>query len=140
MKKYIIVITVLTLLAFISSCGGDPTLPAEGTITILSVTPDSGLLDNTPTDFTVEVEYSLLNSAQGELDIGFNNGDSINSYYMSSVDHIVTEGSGTYIFNVNETTKDWGVEGDFEVYVNIVGYPHESSYSPLDSDWHTLSF
>ena len=140
MKKYIIIITVLILLAFLSSCGGEPALPAEGTITILSVTPDSGLPNNTSIAFTVEVEYSLLNSAQGELDIGFNNGGAINEYYMKSIDHIVTEGNGTYTFNVNATTKDWGVAGDFKVYVNIVEYPHESSYSPLDNYFYTLTF
>ena len=140
MKKYIILITVLILLSFLSSCGGEPTLPAEGTITILSVTPDIDLTDDTFTNFLVEVQYTLLNSSQGELDIGFNNGDSINSYYMSSIDQIVTEGNSTYTFNVSVTTKDWLTDGDFKVYVNIVEYPHESSYSPLDSDTYILTF
>lgn len=139
MKKYIIVITVLILLSFLSSCGGEPTLPAEGTLTILSATPDTGLPDGLSTVFTVEVQYSLLNSSQGELNIGFNNGDAVNAYYIEA-DHIVSEGNGTYTFIVTTAAKDWLAEGDFKVYVNIIEFPHPSPYSPLDSDTFILTF
>lgn len=129
------------LLAILSSCSNDslPPVPATGTISILSVTPDTVLTDATEESFSIELEYTLNDSSQGEINIGFNNGDSINSYYMET-SYLITEGTGTNTWTVTATTKDWFAEGDFKVYVNIVEYPHGDSYSPLNSDTHILSF
>ena len=142
MKKSILIISVI-LLAILSSCsngnGTLPLVPATGTISILSVAPNTGLTNATYTSFTVELEYTLNDSIQGELSIGFNNGDSINSYYMETA-HLIYEGTGTYTWIVTALTKDWLLEGDFEVLAMVSEYPHEDSYSPLDSDTHILSF
>jgi hypothetical protein len=130
------IILIITALVF-SSCNTNQETTA--TISIISVTPDSGLTDATATQFTVVVDFTLTGSAQGEINIGFNNGSSINSYIMIS-DKIVSDGSGSETFIITTDTKDWGVSGDFEVYVNIVEFPHESTYSPIDSDRHILTF
>jgi len=51
-------------------------------ITIVSVSPNSGLIDGVDYDFTVVVNYELVTKDQGELDIGFNNGPDIKKYSM----------------------------------------------------------
>jgi uncharacterized membrane protein len=137
MKKYIGIVTVLILMVFVSSCY-EPSNSAEYSVSILSVSPDTALIDGTVTEFTIEVEYSILNASQGEINIGFNDGDLINIFYIYD-DLIVSEGSGTHTFIVTATAKDW-LEGDFEVYANIVEYPHSSSYSPKDTDFYILTF
>lgn len=110
-------------------------------IHIVSVTPSSGLTDNTLTTFTVSVSYTLKSAAQGELSIGFNNGSDIDTYYMkSSADYTVSEGSGTHQFIVQAITKDWGTQGDFEVEVDISKYPHGTTWSPLALDFRALTF
>jgi hypothetical protein len=109
-------------------------------ITIVNVSPNSGLTNGYDHDFTVVVDYELVTKDQGELDIGFNNGSDINSYIMLGVDQIVNQGSGQYTFNVNETAKDWGLAGDFGVYVYISEYPHGLQWAPLDSDIMILTF
>ena len=113
----------------------------SGTIAITSVSPSSGLIDGTLTTFTVEVTYTLSSVSQGELSIGFNNGDDINDFYMEeSEDAIVSEGTGTHTFTVNATTKNWGVQGDFRVLVNISEYPHGDTWVALDYDLEILTF
>jgi hypothetical protein len=109
-------------------------------ITIVSVSPNSGLANGANYDFTVVVDYELMTKDQGELDIGFNNGSDINSYIMLGVDQIVNQGSGQYMFNVFATAKDWGLAGDFGVFVYISEYPHGVQWTPLDSDIMILTF
>ena len=73
MKKVLLVLFSVVLLSSIfQACNLEA--PA-GSITILSVTPNSGLVDGVATDFTVEVEYSLSNTTQAELMVGFNTSD-----------------------------------------------------------------
>jgi len=132
MKKIYLFI-IISLLILTGSCSF--ILP-EGTISIVSVTPNTGLTDNTLTAFTIELEYTLNNTTQGEIMVGFNTGDTVNNYSMA-VAAIVNEGSGTYTYNVSETTKDWGIEGDFTVGADIVSY---NSYSSLGSDLYILTF
>jgi len=80
----------------------------------------------------VTVSYKLLSLESGELNIGFNDGDNISVYnIIDSSKRIITAGLGEYTFeNVSTTVKDWGVQGDFKVYVNI----GENASNPLDED------
>jgi hypothetical protein len=113
----------------------------SGIINIDSVSPSNDLVDATLTDFTVNVSYTLDGTAQGELNIGFNNFDAINQYLLildASV--IISEGTGTHTFNVDALTKDWGADGNFKVYVDISNYPHESTWVPLNLDTEILTF
>ena len=136
MSLCLLIIMVVTVIS-IMSCS---TSGESDSITIVSVSPNSGLVNESDYDFTVVVDYELITKDQGELDIGFNNGTEIDSYIMLNVDHIVNKGSGRYTFNVNETAKDWGIAGDFGVYVYIAEYPHGMQWSPLDSDIMILTF
>jgi len=146
MKKVILFLVLsLTLSAVIglAGCGGSSTTPPieEDFINIISVTPDSGLVDGVDTDFTVIVEYNLYSYTQGVLKIGFNNQESINSFRMvSNADFLVNKGFGTHEFNVTVIPKDWGSQGNFKVYVNISEYPHPSTWTPLDGDTRVLTF
>jgi len=117
------------------------TVYSEDFINIISVNSDSGLVDGVDTDFTVVVEYNLFTYNQGILLIGFNNGESINSFrIINNADFLVNKGSGTREFNVTVIPKDWGSQGDFLVFVNISEYPHPSTWTPLDSDTYALTF
>lgn len=125
----------------------DPMFPAEAeaevedSINIKSVSPSSGLVDGADTDFTVVIEYTLVSKDSGEVMIGFNNGDSVDTYTMiSDATAIVDKGSGEHTFNVTVRVKDWGSRGDFRVYVNLSEHPHPFSWSPLASDTQVLSF
>jgi len=146
MKKVILFLVLsLTLSAVIglAGCGGSSTTPPieEDFINIISVTPDSGLVDGVDTDFRVVVEYNLYSYTQGVLKIGFNNQESINSFRMvSNADFLVNKGFGTHEFNVTVIPKDWGSQGNFKVYVNISEYPHPSTWTPLDGDTCSLTF
>jgi len=83
MKKlnlFLVILIVVTIFLVLTGCGGSPTTPPieEDFINIIGVTPDSGLVDGVDTDFTVVVEYNLYSYTQGEVQVGFNNGESIN--------------------------------------------------------------
>jgi hypothetical protein len=142
MKRAVVLLICLVFFVAVQSCdlGGNDGL-ASGSIQILSVTPNSGLTDDTPTDFVVEVEYELSQASQGELVVGFNYGSNIDIYgLISGAKFIVSEGTGQHIFNVTALTKDWGASGDFKAYVNISEYPHGDTWIPLDSDTMVLTF
>jgi hypothetical protein len=123
------------------SDNGNDTDKASGIIEILSVTPSTGMTDNTLTHFIVNISYSLDNSPQGEIGVGFNNGTDIDDYHMIiSADHIITEGDGTYSFEIDATTKNWGASGDFSVLVIISEYPHGTPWVTLGEDSQVLTF
>ena len=124
MKKvnlFLVISVALSLIVCLSGCGGTPITPPieEDFINILSVTPNSGLVDGIDTDFKVVVEYNLISGNQGVLQIGFNNveGNHIEAYEMriEDGDFLVNKGSGTHEFNVTIIPKDWGNQGDFKV-------------------------
>lgn len=84
MKKvnlFLVISVFLLTIMCLAGCGGTPTAPPvkEDFINIISVTPDSGLMDGVDTNFKVIVEYNLYSSNQGILQICFND-ESINSY------------------------------------------------------------
>jgi hypothetical protein len=86
-------------------------LKTTGNIEILTVRPSSGLIEGTPTSFTIEVRYELSGSAQGKLNVGFNT-SSIDSYVLvTSETTIVNEGSGQHTFNASGILpKNWAPE------------------------------
>ena len=147
MKHTILMLSLSMLIVFaaILGCdinkGPDPTVPAIDSIEIISVSPNSGLVDGQDYDFVVDVQYVLVSLSQGELQIGFNNGSSINSFIMiTSADFVVNAGSGNHTFYVNTAVKDWGTSGDFQVYVNLSEYPHGTTWIPLANDRQALYF
>ena len=149
MKKIILFLVLsLTLSAVIglAGCGGSPTAPPteEDFINIISVTPDSGLVDGVDTDFKVVVEYNLFSYDSGELSIAFNNllndeGNPGNHWNITSANYYINKGYGTHEFNVTIKPKDWGSEGDFNVWVCIDEIPKIDSLL-LDCDEKILTF
>lgn len=116
----------------------EPTIEDE--IKILSITPTTGLIDGEYVTFTVKVSYKLITSSEGTLDVGFNN-DEVGIIYsiMIGEDKVVSAGSGEHTFIVTAKVKDWGIEGDFHVYVNLSeGATQSGSWSPLASDDYVL--
>jgi len=104
----------------------------SGSIRILGVAPNAGLVDGVARDFVIEVDYELSNIDQGELNVGFNTMSQDWYLVVSSETVVVNERSGQHTFNVNVVPTDWAPGGSFKAYVNISEYPHESSWKPLD--------
>ena len=146
MKKFnlfLVTSVVFTIFLFLTGCGGNPTTPPieEDFINIISVTPDSGLIDGVDTNFTVIVEYNLFSYNQGILEIGFNNVEEYMDAYLmlQNADFYVYKGSGTHEFNVTVKPRDWGSQEDFGVLVILNEYPWVSNYV-LASDTEILTF
>ena len=133
---WFLIVTLFGLSTFLG-CGDDnATGPEESsdTISINSVTPDSGLMPGIVTDFVVIVEYELVSADSGEVMVGFNT-DVVGSFTMiKSATNLVVKGSGEHQFNVTTVPKDWGATGDFKVYVNLSKHPHGPSWTPLATD------
>lgn len=112
----------------------------DDTITILSVTPNAGLIPDTETDFTVVIEYELVSTDSGEVNIGFNSVEVGRYQMIEEASALVTSGTGEHQFNISVLVKDWGNEGDFEVFVNLSEHPHGFTWTPLAWDTWTLTF
>lgn len=145
MKKQFLsrIIFSLLVISMISSCkkkSDDPTPAPSDAITIVSVTPATGLVDGQSTSFDVKVKYTLNTGDQGEIEVGFNSDDV--SYYTMNTSSVfdVIKGSGTHTFTVTATPKNWGGSQHFQAYVNIAKTPHGSTYSPSGTDIMNLSF
>ena len=112
MKRVVILlVSVVVLSLVLAACGEE----ALGVIRILSVTPDSGLIDG-----------------QAEVDV---------YGLVVSEAVIVAEGSGQHTFHTTGIqAKDWSPGGDFKAYANISEYPHDSPWTPLDLDTMVLTF
>lgn len=135
MKKvnlFLVISVALSLIVCLSGCGGTPITPPieEDFINIISVTPDSGLVDGVETYVSVVVEYSLVSGNLGVLQIGFNNvcdsaglpgaGCYIQSYRFGIYENfLVNKGSGTHEFNVTIIPKDYGSQGDFKALATL---------------------
>lgn len=111
----------------------------EDFINIISVTPDSGLVEGKNTNFTVVVEYNLYSYDQGSLGIGFNT-DVVDRWEVfSNATFLINKGYGTHEFNVTVKPKNWGSEGDFSVWVCIDEVP-EIDNILLECDEKILTF
>jgi hypothetical protein len=119
-------------------------------VKILSVTPDSGLIDGVWTDFVIEAEYRLDSFEKGTLWVQFNLGEYFNCpclpWNCFSIDGIigdtvihVNRGTGSHIFNVSLRPKDWGDLGDFRLLVDLDEFPIVEEYS-LAYEFRVLSF
>ena len=109
-------------------------------INIISVTPDSGLVNGVDTEFNVVVEYNLFSFKEGLLQIGFNNQEAINSFRdVKDTYFLVCKGNGTYEFNVTVKPKNWGSKGDFLVIVSLDEIPQVSNRF-LATDVKILTF
>ena len=147
-KLNLFLVISIIFIAFLltAGCGGTPTTPPieEDFINIISVSPNSGLIDGVDTDFTVVAEYNLFSYDSGELSISFNNmlnneGNPGNYWIIESANYYINKGYGTHEFNVTVKPKDWGDEGDFSVWVCIDEIPQNDDRL-LDCDEKILTF
>ena len=132
---------ILVVLPVFLGCGDENVTGSEedDSISITSVTPNSGLTAGIVTDFVVIVEYELVSADSAEVMVGFNT-DEVDRFRMiSDATALVVESSGEHQFNVTTVPKDWGALGDFMVYVNLSEHPHESSWTPLATDMLVLT-
>lgn len=81
----------------------------------------------------VTVEYNLSSSEQGELMLGCKTSEINNEYEMLIVDVIIDKGVGEYVFTINRS-EVW----DNDISVELSSYPHQSTWSPLDSAYATI--
>ena len=113
-------------------------------IKIISVTPNSGLVNGVDTVFNVFVQYNLASFTEGKLSISFNNllnnkGNPDNHWNVESADYHISKGYGPHEFNVTLKPKDWKSKGDFDVSVCIDELPHIDDWL-LDCDEKILTF
>jgi len=109
----------------IDAKGGFKLVPSisDDFINIISVTPDSGLIDEVDTNFKVVVKYNLFSSKEGTLEISFNT-DEVDTWSPAwDAKFLVNKGSGIYEFNVTVKPQDWGSQGDFSVSVGLWKVP-----------------
>ena len=141
LNLFLVISMIFVVFLLTTGCGGTPTAPPieEDFINIISVSPNSGLIDGVDTNFKVVVEYNLYSSNQGILQICFNN-ESINSYrVVENANFYIYKSYGTYEFNVTVKPKDWGSQGDFKVLAVLDEIPWASN-STLDGDVEILAF
>ncbi len=114
----------------------------QDSVDIVSVVPDSGLVDGQSYTFTVGVRYRIASAEQGELSVGFNNGDASDVFLMAtSGNAIVEKGSGEHSFEVIAMAKKWEWGTPFQIIATLSEYPHSSStWTNLDSDKKSLHF
>jgi hypothetical protein len=137
-NKYFWLGILAITLAAAAGCDDRLLIEDENSVEIISVTPESGLIDGTEQQFKVEIKYVLLTRNEGEIYVAFNSGrddGGINRYYHAGEPKIVQNGNGTHTFNVTSLVKNWGAEGEFCVYVGLGPYPH-----PAGISWKGLAF
>ena len=126
-KQNMLLVILMTFVVFLLTTGCNLTSPPldEDWINIISVTPDSGLIDGVDTAFKVVVEYNLFSADEGKLSIAFTNSEDTPGYHLPipSATHYINKGNGTYEFNVTTKPKDWGSEGVFLVCTCIDEIP-----------------
>lgn len=140
MKKFnlfLVALMIFVVFLLTTGCGGNPATPPieEDFINIISVTPDSGLIDGVDTDFTVVVEYNLFTCDASIIDV------TIHPYLTSTIGLVIEEvninkGSGTHEFNFTIKPVNWGVDLSLAVHLRdpAVEYPS------LDWDYMILTF
>lgn len=144
-KQNLFLVISMTFVVFLLAIGSGGCLTSppieEDFINIISVTPDSGLIDGVDTDFKVVVEYNLFSYDNGKLTIAFSNCEDDPGCHLRipSAEHYINNGYGTHEFNVIAKPKDWGSEGDFVVCTCIDEEPH-IEYPMLDCDQEILTF
>jgi len=128
MKKqnlFLVILMTFVVCLLTTGCNLTPPLIEEDFINIISVTPDSGLIDGVETAFKVVVEYNLFSYDNGRLTIAFTNSEDTPGYHLMiiSATYYINKGYGTYEFNVTTKPKDWGSEGVFLVCTCIDEVP-----------------
>ena len=120
---------------------------ASDDIVLSSVTPNSGLIDGDPYSFTIEVTYNLASLEDGAVMVTFNYDavDSWESPDSGSAIQLVTNGTDTLIFTVEQTARDWGNDGDFMVAATLSSAEYDEtedsySYSVIITDYEILTF
>ena len=126
-KQNLFLVILMTFVVFLLTTGCSLTTPPleEDWINIISVTPDSGLIDGVDTDFKVVVEYNLFSYDNGRLTIAFSNCEVNPECHLmiTSATHYINNGYGTHEYNVTTKPKDWGSEGVFLVCTCIDEVP-----------------
>lgn len=115
----------------------------EDFINIISVTPDSGLIDGADTNFTVVVEYNLVSCDTGTLIILFNHWHEWDPSCLIGIDsanYSISKGPGTHEFNVTAVANNWEEYGDFSVVVMLELSTTNSAGIDAYMDGMSLSF
>jgi hypothetical protein len=136
MGRYIKLIGMLLLVGCNSNNSSTESDDSTTYIRIVSVTPET-VSENVLTEFNIEVEYNLVGHEKGEISIGFN--DDQETSYTIYIDHVVDTGSGTFGYKLEANPVDYSPNGSFAVYANIAEYPHDTQYSPIDSDTYDIA-
>lgn len=108
-------------------------------VSILSVSPNSTIISDTTTEFTIEIEYSYHGISKPVLDIFYTN-DSIT--YEPFIDTAVTlsPGEGQKTFIVNVTPHNNGVNSSAGFLVSLDSNPDGMFNNQLARDFKHITF
>jgi hypothetical protein len=107
------------------------------TLSIVSVNPDSAIIDSSNVEFDVKISYSLTSSDSGAISCHIINAD---TFRMASEHFIanVPKGSGEYSFKYLTQAIQMG--NNMVLYVDICPLPHGSSWGVYASSTKSISF
>ncbi len=106
-------------------------------IKIISVIANGRIKENENCSFTVTIEYNLSSCENGIIYVGFNN-DKYDIWSLTEESVIISEGTNTITITTEANAVYWnGIL--MNCYVNLSEYPHESSWSPLASDFKDIN-
>ncbi|MDC7227585.1 MAG: hypothetical protein PQJ61_12540 [Spirochaetales bacterium] len=142
MKKFItaglIIAAVMLMFTGCSLEYGDSYLVIDS----VSVEPDhSTLIDGYEYDFTVKVSYKNTTMQTATVGVYINNGVSVNTY--KNYDEEISVGwfeEGTATFTFTTEAKDWGYDGDLQLYADLYGpQPLFGDWVSIAYDWYTFT-
>ncbi len=90
----------------------------------------------------VSLEYTLVSSDYGDVDIAFNTGaDSSEYFYVSNITKTVAAGTGKHEFNVPVSITNWPASSTvYSVYVSLSVPLHSIPWRPLADDTEDFTF
>lgn len=122
MKRLVPALSRMVLfLMLLAGCGGGAsgggTSSTGDSITIVSVTPSTAVAGNM-TSFTIQVSYDLRTKDNGYINIGLNK-SAVDSWDVYD-GLLVSKGTGSHMFVINEAPVNWGAAGNFQVVAFIM--------------------
>ncbi|MFT7371673.1 MAG: hypothetical protein ACI9T9_000349 [Oleiphilaceae bacterium] len=112
---------------------GDPIRSSSATssITITSVLPLT-VYEDANTEFTITIEYQLVDSDEGEIGVNFNL-DGLSKFSPAKTE-VISRGEDSITIKASAIPVIHEPNGSFAIFVSISEFPHLNPWTPLDSD------
>jgi hypothetical protein len=129
MIKFFLFLVIMIVTVFYS-CSSNPVVSDPDKIEIIYFQPDSGIIANSLTLFSIRIHYILVSADSGLISIGFNTFDP-NSFIMATAsDTVVPKGEDSLTLHALVKPINWGNHIAFAVFAGISKYPHDEASWP----------